>query len=89
VFCPGVEQWAALVVFLWRFVLVYIPTFRCADFSRELWAGLHGAASMALHIRGYCSRLLVSSFFLSSHLLYVQCLRHGDCIVSEFNGKSI
>jgi hypothetical protein len=37
VFCPWVEQWSALVLFLRRLVLVLIPTFRCADFSRELW----------------------------------------------------
>lgn len=77
-FVLGMSSGLLWLFFLRRFALVYIPTFRCADFSRELWAGLHGAASMAFHIRGYCSRLLIASFFSSLHTCYM----YSACVMA-------
>ena len=56
--CPWAEQWSALVVRLRRFVLGLIPTFRCADFSRELWRDC-----MVQH-RWRCISAVAGSFFL-------------------------
>ena len=75
--CPWAEQWSALVVLFRRFVLGLIPTFRCADFSRELWRELHGAASIGVA----CPRILLAvAGSLSS--LHICMYSHGDCIGS-------
>lgn len=86
-FVPGLSSGLLWLFYPRRLVLVLIPTFRCADFSRELWRDCmvqHRWRCISADIARGCWSL----GFFSSHL-YVQCLRYGDCIVSELNGKSI
>jgi hypothetical protein len=87
---PWLSSGLLWLCFFRRLVLVSFPPFDVQT-SLESCRGI-AWCGMALHICGYCSRLLSLFLFLR---LSVQCLCHGGLhqliagIVSEFNDKSI